>query len=89
MTKTRNLWIRRSQPAESKKVDQFFSTTIAPSKSFEGEYSIIVYAQKGTNAAYIEELSAYPSQREMLFDKDVEYEVLYQQENTVVVRTKP
>ena len=77
------------KPGESKKVDQFFSTTIAPSKSFEGEYSIIVYAQKGTNAAYIEELSAYPSQREMLFDKDVEYEVLYQQGNTVVVRTKP
>jgi len=77
------------KPGESKKVDQFFSTTIASSKSFEGEFNIIVYAQKGTHAAYIEELSAYPSQREMLFDKDVEYEVLYQQSNIVVVRTKP
>ena len=77
------------RPGESRKVDQFFSTTIAPSRSFEGEYSIVVCALKGTNAAYIEELSLYPSQREMLFDKDVEYEVLYQRDSTVVVRTKP
>lgn len=74
---------------DSRKVNQFFSTTVAQSRSFDGEYKITIYAAKGTNAAYIEELSAYPGQREMLFDKDVEYELLYQQGNHIIVRTKP
>ena len=52
---------------------------------------ITVLADRGTNAAYIEELSAeqFKNQREMLFDKDVEYEVLSRQGNEIIVRTIP
>ena len=73
---------------ERTSVNQFFSTTIVRSKAFDGEYNIIILAPKGVNAAYIEELSHnnYKSQREMLFDKDVMYEVLYQQGRDVIVR---
>ena len=51
--------------------------------------STVIQAQKGTHAGYIEQLSAnqFKAQREMLFDKDVEYELLYQEDNFVFVRT--
>ena len=76
---------------EKTKVNQFFSTSVSQSKSFNGKYNIIIYAPEGTHAAYIEYLSdkTYANQREMLFDKDVEYEVLYQQGNDVIVRAIP
>ena len=73
---------------ERTSVNQFFSTTLAKSRAFEGEYNIMIFAPEGTNAAYIEELSYddFKSQREMLFDKDVIYEVLYQQGKDIIVR---
>ena len=76
---------------ETKTANQFLSTSLKSSGAFNGKYTILVYAEKGTNAAYIEEISAesFKKQREMLFDKDVVYELLYQQDNFIIVRTKP
>lgn len=71
--------------------NQFLSTSLSSSGSFSGTYDIIVFASAGTHAGYIEDLSpeAFKKQREMLFDKDVEYEVLSRQGNTIIVRTIP
>ena len=80
-----------AQVGERCKANQFLSTSLSNSGSFKGNYKITVLADRGTNAAYIEELSAeqFKNQREMLFDKDVEYEVLSRQENEIIVRTIP
>ena len=70
---------------------QFLSTSLSNSGTFNGKYSITILASSGTNAAYVEELSAeqFKKQREMLFDKDVVYKVLSRQGNEIIVRTIP
>lgn len=69
---------------------QFISSTVIPNKAFDSGISMVIYALKGTvGAGYIESLSEFPKQREMLFDKDCKYVVLSNKENhieLVVVR---
>lgn len=76
---------------ETGPANQFLSTSLRKRGAFKKNYKIIVFARKGTNAAYIEDLSmeGYKKQREMLFDKDVQYELLYSKNNICVVRTIP
>lgn len=63
---------------------QFTSTSVISSKSFEAGVSVTIYAPKGTTgAAYVEELSEFPKQREILFDKDCKYVVLSNKENEI------
>jgi hypothetical protein len=71
------------------KANQFFSTSIAESGAFSGNYSFLIYGRKGTHAAYIGSISNHPNQREMLFDKDVNYRLLYKSTNFIVVETVP
>lgn len=58
------------------KLKQFISTSVVESRAFNNKVKMIIYAKKGTNAAYIELLSKYPSQRELLLDKDCIYRVI-------------
>ncbi|MBO4863846.1 MAG: hypothetical protein J5517_05750 [Eubacterium sp.] len=76
---------------DKKGVNQFFSTSLKESSAFDGKYKIIVFAPEGTNAGYIESLSdpKFKNQREMLFDKDVLYELLCTQGNDIIVRAIP
>lgn len=60
---------------------QFYSTSVTPKGTLTGEYKIIVHARAGSHGAYIEELSAFPNQREYLFDKDCAYRVLSRSAN--------
>lgn len=56
---------------------QFTSTTVSDSRSFNKQVKIVIYAKKGIRgAAYIENISKMPKQRELLFDKDCIYRVL-------------
>lgn len=65
------------EPGTVVSLNQFISTSATESKAFNQEVSITIYTPKGTaGAAYIEELSKYPKQREILFDKDCNYVVL-------------
>ena len=58
------------------KLKQFISTSVVESRAFNNKVKMIIYAKKGTKAAYIELLSKYPSQRELLLDKDCIYRVI-------------
>lgn len=62
---------------------QFFSTSVIDTRSFGAGYKIVVYAKKGSNAAYVETLSHFPKQRELLIDKDCFYRVLSRKGNTI------
>lgn len=74
---------------ESGKAGQFFSTSVIRTRAFKGKYAFFIYAPKGTNAAYVEKLSKkFEKQREMLFDKDVVYEVMYKKGNNIFLRAK-
>ena len=55
---------------------QFFSTSIVKNRALNGEYKVVIYVKKGSSGAYIENLSYFQSQRELLLDKDNIYRVL-------------
>ena len=55
---------------------QFFSTSIVKNRALNGTYKIVIYVKKGSSGAYIENLSYFQSQRELLLDKDNIYRVL-------------
>lgn len=67
---------------------QFVSTSVIETKCFTGEVKMIIYAPAGTQAAYIENLSHYPKQREMLFDKDCYFELISNENNVIELETR-
>lgn len=62
---------------------QFVSTSLVKNRAIDGEFEIIIYVKKGTSGAYIEKLSLFPKQRELLLDKDNIYRVLSRKERTI------
>lgn len=62
---------------------QFYSTSIVNTRSFDSVYQLVIYVKKGSSAAYIEELSYFPKQRELLIDKDCFYRVISRKENII------
>lgn len=62
---------------------QFFSTSVVENRSFNAKYRIVIYVKKGANAAYIEKLSHFEKQRELLLDKECIYRVLSRKGNTI------
>lgn len=76
--------IQGVEPGSVVGLSQFLSTSAIKSKAFDESVSMVIYTPKGTTgAAYIEDLSKYPKQREVLFDKDCKYVVLSNQDNLV------
>lgn len=65
------------------RLKQFISTSVVESRAFNDKVKMIIYVKKGSKAAYIESLSKYPSQRELLLDKDCIYRVISNKENVV------
>lgn len=65
--------------------EQFFSTSVISSRTIGGEYRLTIFAPKGTPAAYIEGISRFPKQRELLIDKDCCYKVLSRRGNDIVL----
>lgn len=55
---------------------QFISTAVSISGILKGDYFITFLTPKGSKGAYIELLSKYPKQRELLFDKNLKYRIL-------------
>ncbi len=64
---------------------QFYSTSVVNTRHFELGYQLVIYVKKGSNAAYIEGLSHFPKQRELLIDKDCYYRVLSRKGNMIVL----
>lgn len=71
------------------RMKQFISTSVIPSKVLKGNCKIIIYAPQGTAGAYIEELSKFPNQRELLLDKDCIYRVISNQGDTIELEVLP
>lgn len=65
------------------KITQFTSTSVTKKGMLNYPFKITIYAKKGTRAAYIEELSAYGDQRELLIDKDIVVRVISKTENSI------
>lgn len=72
----------KHNPVEGMKVGdiyepkQFISTAVSISGVLKGDYFITFLTPKGSKGAYIEPLSKYPKQRELLFDKNLKYRIL-------------
>ena len=55
---------------------QFYSTSVVKSGSLKKDFRITICARSGSLAGYVEPLSKFKEQRELLFDKDTLYRVL-------------
>lgn len=63
---------------------QFTSTSVIETRSFSANVKFVIFAPQGIKgAAFLEEISKFKNQREVLFDKDCWYRVLSNQENLV------
>ena len=62
---------------------QFISTSARRNGTLTGGYAYKLYVSKGRKAAYIEFLSHFPNQRELLIDKDAVFKVLSRQGNLI------
>ena len=64
---------------------QFYSTSVVKSGSLKKDFCITICARSGSLAGYVEPLSKFKEQRELLFDKDTLYRVLLSKEKEVVL----
>lgn len=64
---------------------QFISTSVTKKGALNRKYKIIIYSKKGTRAAYIESLSSYKKQRELLIDKNTIFRVISKTETEIVL----
>ncbi len=55
---------------------QFISTSVIESKALPGKYTMVIKVPKGIAAGYIEKISIFPKQRELLLDKDCIYRLI-------------
>ena len=66
--------------------EQFFSTSVVKAGALKkGNYNIIIYAKAGPFAGYVEGLSEFKKQRELLLDKDSLYRVLSTKGNQILL----
>ncbi len=64
---------------------QFYSTSVVKSGSLKKDFQITICARTGSLAGYVEPLSKFKEQRELLFDKDTIYRVLQCKEKETVL----
>lgn len=62
---------------------QFISTSVSKKAALDKPYKVLIYVPKGSRGAYIESISRYPKQRELLLDKDTLFRVISKKENVI------
>lgn len=62
---------------------QFVSTSVVRRKALSKEYLLVISVPAGTCGAYIENISAFPWQREFLIDKECNYCITRRQGRTI------
>lgn len=62
---------------------QFISTSVTQGAALNKSYKILIYVPKGSKGAYIEKISRYPKQRELLLDKDTIFRVISKKEKEI------
>jgi hypothetical protein len=59
--------------------NQFISSSVIKSHALGGDFQYTIFVREGARASYIEKLSHFPKQRELLLDRDTIFRVLYRQ----------
>lgn len=59
--------------------NQFISSSVIKSHALGGDFQYTIFVREGARASYIEKLSYFPKQRELLLDRDTIFRVLYRQ----------
>ena len=67
---------------------QFYSTSVVKSGSLKKDFRITICARSGSLAGYVEPLSKFKEQRELLFDKDTLYRVLLSKDLLIKVKSQ-
>lgn len=81
--------IGERKPGSILKFNQFTSTSVIQGRALNNKYKLVIYAPKGTKGAYIEKISEFPNQRELLIDKDCIYRVLSNKGNEIELEVLP
>lgn len=68
---------------------QFVSTSVSSQAALVKQFKMIFLVPKGSQGAYIENISKYPKQREFLLDKDCKMRILSKQEDSILVEVIP
>lgn len=64
---------------------QFISTSVTKNAALDKSFKIIFFVPEGARGAYIESISKYPKQRELLLDKGCKLRVLSKKEDSIVL----
>lgn len=64
---------------------QFISTSIIEKAALNKDFKLVFFVPKSSRSGYIEPLSKFPTQRELLLDKDCKLRVLSRQKNKVIL----
>lgn len=64
---------------------QFISTSVTKNAALDKSFKIIFFVPAGARGAYIESISKYPKQRELLLDKGGKLRVLSKKEDSIVL----
>ena len=67
---------------------QFVSTSVIRSKKLKGQYEFIIHIPQGADVAYIEKLSKFKKQRELLINKNTMFTVVSRNECLVELEVK-
>jgi len=63
--------------------EQFISTSVTRGAALNKMYRILIYVPEGSKGAYIEGLSKFPKQRELLLDKDTVFRVISKKDKEI------
>ena len=69
--------------------EQFVSTSVVESRALQKKCKLVIYVPKGSKAAYIESVSKFPTQREVLIDKGSIYRVISKKEDIIELEVIP
>ena len=58
-------------------------TKLVQSAALDKAYKVLIYVPKGSCCAYIEKISKYPKQRELLLDKNTIFRVISKKKNSI------
>jgi hypothetical protein len=64
---------------------QFISTLITEKTALNKDFKLVFFVPKSLHSGYIEPLSKFPTQRELLLDKDCKLRVLSRQKNKIIL----
>lgn len=69
--------------------EQFVSTSVVESRALQKKCKLVICVPKGSKAAYIESVSKFPTQREVLIDKGSIYRVISKKEDIIELEVIP